>query len=97
MRGLIKFTDGSCVGKKKEYITKDKFIETIKHELLLEDEVSIHNIIETGYVRFYPRGTEESSGEFGGGEPVYQFVDEKGRGVIEVFVYNSNWLLEENL
>lgn len=36
------------------------------------------------YVRYYPRGTEDSRSEFGN-EGVYQFVDKKSRGAFEVY------------
>lgn len=71
------------VGKKKEYLTKQDFIEGIKEEF--EKDVEMENIFD-GHIRYYPKGTQDSEFEFGKGVGIYQFVDKPGRGNIEVWV-----------
>lgn len=89
MNGVLRFTDNSLVGKQSEYPTKEEFLQECSHEFEIELSEMDINDVEDGYVRYYPRGTEDSVGEFGEGEPVYQFVDKKNRGVFDVWVYST--------
>lgn len=70
------------VGKKKEYPTKDDFINGIKKECWCY--VNLEDVYD-GFIRYYPKGTRDSAYDFGEGVGVYQFVDEKGVGVAEVW------------
>lgn len=84
MNGIMIFEPPkSFVGKKKEYLTKQDFIEGIKEEF--GKEVKLNNVND-GYVRYYPKGTEDSEFNFGRGVGIYQFVGVKGKGVSEVWV-----------
>lgn len=71
------------VGKKKQYPTKEAFINGIKEEF--EKDIEISSVFD-GYVRYYPNGTEDSEFEFGKGVGVYQFVDKPGKGNIQVWL-----------
>ena len=84
MNGLLTLQPTKqIVGKKSEYKTKEIFIESVIEEeckdVLLED-------IGTGFMRYFPNGTEDSECEFGKGEGVYMCVDKLTRGAFEVWV-----------
>ena len=71
------------VGKKSEYNTKEDFAEAVREEeykdVFVED-------VGDGYMRYFPKGTEDSQGEFGKGKGVYMSVDKLTRGAFEVWV-----------
>lgn len=71
------------VGKKSEYKTKEDFAEVVKEEEC--KDVSIEDIRE-GYMHYFPKGTEDSEGEFGKGVGIYQIVDKSSRGAFEVWI-----------
>ena len=70
------------VGKKSEYKTREDFTKAIKDEY---DEDFDAEYIGTTYMRYFPKGTEESEFEFGKGVGVYQCVDKLTRGAFEVW------------
>jgi len=71
------------VGKKSEYKTKEDFVEAVKEEEC--KDASIEDVGE-GYMRYYPKGTEDSQGEFGKGKGVYISVDKLTNGAFKVWV-----------
>ena len=71
------------VGKKAEYKTKQDFVEAVREEEC--KDVSIEDIRE-GYMRYFPKGTEDSQGEWGEGVGVYQVVDKLSKGTFEVWI-----------
>ena len=84
MNGLLTLQPTyETVGKKSEYKTKEEFVESVNEEEC--KEVSIEDVSD-GYMRYYPRGTEDSQGEFGKGEGVYMSVDKPTNGAFEVWV-----------
>lgn len=84
MKGLMTLRPtNEIVGKKSEYKTKEEFVESIQEEEC--KEVDIDSVGE-GYMRYFPKGTEESEGEFGKGEGVYMCVDKLTKGAFGVWV-----------
>lgn len=71
------------VGKKSEYKTKEDFIEAIREEEC--KDIDLQDIGE-GYMRYFPKGTEDSQDEFGKGVGVYQIVDKASKGAFEVWI-----------
>jgi len=84
MKGLmILRPTNEIVGKKSEYKTKEEFIESVQEEE--GKDVDIADVGE-GFMRYFPKGTEDSVGEFGKGEGVYMCVDTLTKGAFEVWV-----------
>ena len=71
------------IGKKSEYKTKEDFIKAVSED---ECENVIIEDIKDGYMRYFPKGTEDSQREFGKGEGVYMTVDKLTKGAFEVWV-----------
>lgn len=71
------------VGKKSEYPTVELFALAVLEEECREIDLS--NVCDC-FMRYYPKGTEDSEFEFGKGEGVYQVVDKKSRGSFEVWL-----------
>lgn len=71
------------VGKKSEYKTKEDFVEAIREEEC--KDVSVEDVGE-GYMRYFPKGTEDSEFEFGKGVGVYMSVPKLTKGAFEVWV-----------
>jgi hypothetical protein len=71
------------VGKKSEYKTKEEFIECVREEECRDVDIES---VDTAFMRYYPRGTEHSEGEFGKGEGIYQCVDTLSKGAFEVWI-----------
>ena len=87
MRGIMIFDPPRhFVGKKKQYNTKEDFAKGVKEEF--EKDIEISNVFD-GYVRYYPKGTQDSEFEFGKGEGVYQFIDKPGKGNFQVWAVES--------
>lgn len=87
MEGILIFEpDRWFVGKKKQYPTKEDFVKGVKEEF--EEDIEISNVSD-GYVRYYPKGTQDSEFDFGKGVGVYQFIDKAGKGNIQVWVAES--------
>ena len=82
MEGLLRLNTNEIVGKKSKYKTKEEFVKAIKEE---GREVDMSRVGET-FMRYYPKGTEDSRHEFGKGEGVYMCTDIKGRGTFEVWI-----------
>jgi len=84
MKGLMTLQP-TCevVGKKSEYKTKEDFVEAVREEE--RKDVLVEEVGE-GYMRYYPKGTEDSQYEFGKGEGVYMSVDKPAKGTFEVWV-----------
>lgn len=72
-----------AIAKKSEYKTKEDFAEAVKEEE--SKDVSIEDVGE-GYMRYFPKGTEDSEDEFGKGVGVYQVVDKSSKGAFEVWI-----------
>ena len=70
-------------GKKKEYKTKAEFVEAVNEEY---GKDATADDVGDGYMRYYPKGTEDSEHEFGKGEGVYMCVDKLTRGAFEVWI-----------
>lgn len=71
------------VGKKSEYKTKEDFVESVREEEC--KDISIEDVGE-GYMRYFPKGTEDSQGEFGSGVGVYMSIDKPTKGAFEVWI-----------
>ena len=71
------------LGKKSEYKTKEEFVESVREEEC--KDVDIADVGE-GFMRYFPKGTEDSEFEFGKGEGVYMSVDKLTKGAFEVWV-----------
>lgn len=71
------------VGKKSEYKSKEDFIEAVREEEC--KNVSVEDVRE-GYMRYFPKGTEDSEDEFGKGVGVYQVVDKSSKGAFKVWI-----------
>lgn len=83
MEGLLTLQPTEqVVGKKSEYSTREEFAKAIKDEY---DEDFDAEYIGTAYMRYFPKGTEESEFEFGKGVGIYQCVDKLTRGAFEVW------------
>ena len=84
MQGLMRLQPtNEVVGKKKEYKSKEEFIEAVREEEGKEAEIED---VGTTYMRYYPKGTENSEMEFGKGEGVYMCVDKLTMGAFEVWI-----------
>jgi hypothetical protein len=84
MQGLMRLQPtNEVVGKKKEYKSKEDFIEAVREEEGKEAEIED---VGTAYMRYYPKGTENSEMEFGKGEGVYMCVDKLTMGAFEVWI-----------
>ena len=84
MEGLMRFQPtNDIVGKKTEYKTKEDFVEAVREEEC--KDVEIEDVSE-GYVRYFPKGTQDSEHEFGRGAGVYMCVDKLTRGAFEVWI-----------
>lgn len=83
MQGLITLepTD-EVVGKKSEYKSKEDFVEAVREEE--QKDVTIEDV-GVGYMRYFPRGTEDSENDFGKGVGVYMTVDKLTKGAFEVW------------
>ena len=93
MIGLILFTTNIVVGKKSQYKSKAQFLLAAMDDddgynyvfrkkyggVPSEDDVYL------AYVRYFPKGTEDSQMEFGVSVGVYQFVDKLTSGAFEVW------------
>lgn len=85
MEGIMKLQPtGEYVGKKSEYKTRHDFALAIKQEECLDIEAED---VGEGYMRYYPKGTEDSEHEFGKGIGVYMNVDKPAKGTFDVWVY----------
>lgn len=83
MQGLVTLIPtNEIVGKKSEY-TKEEFVKTIKEE---EDKDVAIDSVREGYMRYYPKGTEDSWHEFGRREGVYLTIDKLTKGAFEVWI-----------
>lgn len=71
------------VGKKTEYKTKEEFVESVQEEE--GKDVTVEDVGE-GYMRYFPKGTEDSQHEFGKGEAVYMLVDKPSNGAFAVWI-----------
>lgn len=71
------------VGKKSEYKTKEDFFNAVRKEE--GRDIDIESIGD-GYMRYFPKGTEDSQSEFGVGEGVYMSVDKLTKGAFEVWI-----------
>lgn len=71
------------VGKKSEYLTKEEFVESVREEECIDADIED---VREGYMRYFPKGTEDSEGEFGKGVGVYQTVDESSKGTFEIWI-----------
>lgn len=71
------------VGKKSEYKTKETFADAVNEEEC--KDISVEDV-ENGYMRYFPKGTEDSQSEFGKGEGVYMSVDKPAKGAFEVWI-----------
>jgi hypothetical protein len=84
MQGLMTLIPtNQVVGKKSEYKTKEDFVTAIREEECRD--IDIESVGE-GYMRYYPKGTEDSQGEFGAGVGVYMSVDKPTKGAFEVWI-----------
>lgn len=84
MQGLMTLQPTyEVVGKKLEYKSKEDFVEIVREEEC--KDVSIEDIRE-GYMRYFPKGTEDSEYEFGKGVGVYQVVDKLTKGAFEIWM-----------
>lgn len=84
MQGLMTLIPtNQIVGKKSEYKTKEEFVQAVNEEEC--KDIIIENVGD-GYMRYFPRGTEDSRLEFGKGEGVYMVVDKLTKGAFEVWV-----------
>lgn len=84
MQGLMKLIPTQqIVGKKSEYATKEEFVVAVNEEEC--KDINIDDVGE-GYMRYFPKGTEDSQSEFGKGEGVYMTVDKLTKGAFEVWV-----------
>lgn len=84
MKGLMTVQPTyEVVGKKLEYKTKENFVEAVREEE--RKDVSIEDVRE-GYMRYFPKGTEDSEDEWGKGVGVYQAVDKASKGAFEVWI-----------
>jgi hypothetical protein len=84
MEGLLTLQPtNEIVGKKSEYKTKEVFIESVRDEEC--KDVSLEDVGD-GYMRYFPKGTEDSQCEFGKGEGVYMSVDKPTKGAFEVWI-----------
>lgn len=84
MQGLMTLQPTyEVVGKKLEYKSKEDFVEIVREEEC--KDISIEDIRE-GYMRYFPKGTEDSEYEFGKGVGVYQVVDKLTKGAFEVWM-----------
>ena len=84
MRGIMMLQPTrENVGKKSEYKTKEEFLKAVKEEV--ERDIDILDI-STAYMRYFPRGTEDSEFEFGKGVGIYQCVDKLTKGAFEVWI-----------
>lgn len=84
MNGLMTFQPtNQIVGKKSEYKTKADFAEAVWIEYDRQVDIAP---IDTCYVRYFPRGTEDSEMEFGKGNGVYMCVDKLGKGAFECWI-----------
>ena len=84
MEGLVTLQPTyEIVGKKSEYKTKQDFAGAVSKEEC--KDVSIEDVRE-GYMRYFPKGTEDSQDDFGKGVGVYQVVDKLLKGTFEVWI-----------
>lgn len=84
MDGLLSLRPtNEVVGKKSEYKAKEDFFNAVREEE--GREIDIESIGE-GYMRYFPKGTEDSQWEFGKGAGVYMSVDKPTKGAFAVWV-----------
>jgi hypothetical protein len=84
MKGLMKLVPtNEIVGKKSEYKTTEDFARAVREEYGRDAKAS--NVSEC-YMRYYPKGTENSSIEFGVGEGVYMTVNTPSKGAFKVWM-----------
>lgn len=84
MDGLMNFQPtNELVGKKSEFKTKEDFASAVTDEYARETDIED---IGNCYVRYFPRGTEDSEMEFGKGNGVYMCVDKLGKGAFECWI-----------
>lgn len=84
MQGLLMLQPTrEVVGKKSEYKTKEEFVQAVREEEGKDAEVED---VGEGYMRYFPKGTEDSQHEFGKGEGVYMCVDKLTKGAFEVWI-----------
>jgi hypothetical protein len=84
MKGLMVLQPThEIVGKKSEYKTTEDFANAVKEEY--GKDVDATNVSEC-YMRYYPKGTEDSKSEFGVGEGVYMTTNIPSKGAFKVWL-----------
>lgn len=83
MEGILELRNSQMVGKIKEYPTKKEFADAIEVTMGLKIDIID---IETAYMRYFPKGTEDSADDFGEGVGIYQVVEKYSRGAFKVWM-----------
>lgn len=84
MDGLMQLSPtNEIVGKKSEYKSSEDFVRAVKEEYGRDAKAA--NVSEC-YMRYYPKGTEDSRMEFGAGEGVYLTTNTPTKGAFKVWI-----------
>jgi len=93
--GIREFTEGFIVAKQSEY-TKQEFLAEINGEEFehldtteYEGDRFLEENIYEDYMRYYPKGTECSSHDFGEGQPVWEMGKNPGKGAVAIWTVQS--------